>query len=403
MSDGIRIDALPPTSSPNVGHEIPAMLGGITNKLTLQQIVDLAATGGVPKLPLAGGTLTGNLTLSYNAPTIALNKTAGQGSPLVWQTGGNARWQWLSTNEAEAGAQAGSNMQLVRFNDAGAQAGIPIKVNRATGVVDFENSPTVAGAPIVGTSYLPLAGGTLTGKLTARYVSPQIQIDKTAIGQSSFLSFTTNNSARWSVYTDAESGSGNGGGNLIFLPASDAGAGIPANQVLINRATGQLSAKAIASAGALTAAGNTSLSGALDVNGLAAFYNACPLMPQVQIASAVSSNITQVGITTGYELRKFSTSSRLVKQDIVPLDDAVAIDFIEQAQAVSFKYRPDKVEAPDRPFYGFISEDLFEIGEQFSRNEGEDRVPDDRAIMAALVRAVQLLTERVAVLEEAAS
>jgi len=43
------------------------------------------------------------------------------------------RWKIRSTNEAEAGANAGSNWQLVRYDDAGVLMDTPIVVSRSTG------------------------------------------------------------------------------------------------------------------------------------------------------------------------------------------------------------------------------------------------------------------------------
>ncbi|MEU5668954.1 hypothetical protein ABZ749_01025 [Micromonospora sp. NPDC047753] len=43
------------------------------------------------------------------------------------------RWKIRSTNEAEAGANAGSNWQLVRYDDAGVLIDTPIVVSRSTG------------------------------------------------------------------------------------------------------------------------------------------------------------------------------------------------------------------------------------------------------------------------------
>ena len=169
--------------------------------------------------------------------------------------------------------------------------------------------------------------------------------------------------------------------------------------------TGQLTATKLAAtatgANSLNVAGDSYMTGKLDVNGQFAAYNYLPLFPQVQIAGAQSTNNAQVGITTGYELRKWVSSSRMVKQDITDMDPAIADEFLANAQAVRFFYDPAKVEGAERPFIGFISEDLDAINPMFSRNTGEDRIPDDRAIIAMLTDLVQRLEKRVATLEAA--
>src|SRR5439155_25996712 len=64
-------------------------------------------------LPLAGGTLTGWLTVGTNTlasnSEVRINAAAGQYRSLSFMTGGVARWVLSASAEAESGANAGSN------------------------------------------------------------------------------------------------------------------------------------------------------------------------------------------------------------------------------------------------------------------------------------------------------
>jgi hypothetical protein len=150
--------------------------GGLAALQThFRQAITTVAQGavGVGYLPLTGGTLTGPLYI--NAPTLQIQAPAGQSGSvnLVRQagqytsingyTGASARWQIsLPDNAPEVGANAGSNLDINSFNDAGAYLDTPMSINRATGVVNFSRPPTVGGALL---PYVPIAGGQMTGPL----------------------------------------------------------------------------------------------------------------------------------------------------------------------------------------------------------------------------------------------
>jgi hypothetical protein len=127
---------------------------------------------GTGYLPLTGGTLTGTLNidathLSLNSGAgdgwVTLNRQAGRNGVIMGQTNGSARWMLLlPTNTPETGANAGSNLTINRFNDAGQFLGTALSINRASGVVDFASPPTVGGGLM---PYVPVAGGVMTGTL----------------------------------------------------------------------------------------------------------------------------------------------------------------------------------------------------------------------------------------------
>jgi hypothetical protein len=131
-----------------------------------------AAFDAAPWLPLSGGTLTGNLTIGVYAvikgtgaqpAQLFLDTDAGGQRLIAGRSAGSARWGiFLGDQTAESGSNAGANFILSRYSDAGGYLGNPLVINRATGAIDFAIAPTIAGSPL---SFLPLAGGSLTGDL----------------------------------------------------------------------------------------------------------------------------------------------------------------------------------------------------------------------------------------------
>ena len=85
-------------------------------------------------LPLAGGTLTGDLTISKVNPTLVLNSAAiPQAAQIRFSSGGSIRWLLRKNNVAESGGNAGSNFELYSFDDVGGFIEQPFQIVRATG------------------------------------------------------------------------------------------------------------------------------------------------------------------------------------------------------------------------------------------------------------------------------
>ena len=97
------------------------------------------ATAAATYLPLAGGTLTGDLTISKASPSVILNRpSTSTANNIRSLMNGLPRW-WLvfGSNETESGSNAGSNLYLDRYDDAGNYIGGAIGINRATGTVSL--------------------------------------------------------------------------------------------------------------------------------------------------------------------------------------------------------------------------------------------------------------------------
>lgn len=103
-----------------------------------------------------------------NGQELRLSAPAGQEKPITFShdsNGGPAfrRWKIRATNDAETGSNAGTNFQLVRYDDSGTLVDTPLAVNRSTGQVSVGGaSGTAAGLLIVRNG-----GAALTIKPTA--------------------------------------------------------------------------------------------------------------------------------------------------------------------------------------------------------------------------------------------
>lgn len=101
-------------------------------------------------LPTSGGTLTGDLAISKSNPTLALRKNAsGEINAIVGTLGANARWQiGLGDATPEAGANSGSDFNIVKFADNGSILGnAPFAITRSTGRAIFTNDNPSTGTP----------------------------------------------------------------------------------------------------------------------------------------------------------------------------------------------------------------------------------------------------------------
>jgi hypothetical protein len=99
----------------------------------------------------------------FNAPAttdclLELNGDAGRYKTTRLRTAGAMRWLVGANNAAEAGANAGSNYVIGRYDDGGAFLGWPIIITRSTGAVAFE-AAIAAGGAVTGSNL----SGTNTG------------------------------------------------------------------------------------------------------------------------------------------------------------------------------------------------------------------------------------------------
>jgi hypothetical protein len=100
-----------------------------------------------------------------------LDFSAATDNGLRLSTGGVLRWKLVGTTTAESGTNAGSNISLYRYNDAGSFLGDALTVNRATGAIVATQSfagRTTASTETTGTLTVASANRTIqaTGDIT---------------------------------------------------------------------------------------------------------------------------------------------------------------------------------------------------------------------------------------------
>lgn len=90
----------------------------------------------------AGGDETGARTLRArgNSAAFVISSSATEFCSIDLRTANVGRWSILKSSDAETGSNAGGNLQIVRRSDAGSGLGIPVEINRATGIITIGNS-----------------------------------------------------------------------------------------------------------------------------------------------------------------------------------------------------------------------------------------------------------------------
>ncbi len=99
-----------------------------------------------------GGALSGSVSVTGNVTAtnslvgsyLVSNTPAGTEGFLALQSGGLPRFLWSKSSQAETGANAGSNLTLGRWSDAGGYLGTPMIVSRQSGAVSFPETPFMA-------------------------------------------------------------------------------------------------------------------------------------------------------------------------------------------------------------------------------------------------------------------
>jgi hypothetical protein len=119
--------------------------------IAAHRAASLTALGAVP---ISGATLTGALSVATTANVYGAAATQRQ---LQFLTLTGRRWVLRADEIAEAGANAGSDLRFLAFDDADTVIGEVFVVTRATRVLDFKVAPTLNGTALSTTT------GTITG------------------------------------------------------------------------------------------------------------------------------------------------------------------------------------------------------------------------------------------------
>lgn len=112
----------------------------LPNSAQVKTLARVASEAAGPHVLKAGDTMTGALNISGAAAT---------SRSLLFQTAGVTRWRMRATITAEAGANAGSNFQIERYDDAGVTLGSAFLIDRATGAIDIGSTGSLHSLRLV--------------------------------------------------------------------------------------------------------------------------------------------------------------------------------------------------------------------------------------------------------------
>lgn len=93
---------------------------------------------------------------SGGTASIVIDRPAGSVGSVRLRTAGVDRWALEATSTAEAGANAGTNLALNAYNDAGVLLGTAFTIPRSTQIATFTQPPVMSGASITG---VPISTG----------------------------------------------------------------------------------------------------------------------------------------------------------------------------------------------------------------------------------------------------
>lgn len=171
----------------------------------------------VNKLPLAGGTLTGDLVIAKTSPTLRINATGSNDSgDLYFSDGGVIRW-------AIERRGVDGNLIFRRYSAAGASQSDVIQLNvdgsvdmMSAAKVDVPTPSTNSNAATKGyvdtaaatgdALRVAKAGDTMTGDLTIAKTVPVIYLNATGAGDHIFVNFQDGGVTRWQIVRDGAAG-----------------------------------------------------------------------------------------------------------------------------------------------------------------------------------------------------
>lgn len=177
-SDGLEVDSGSPITTSGtiaIGVNATSLLShigveaGATADQTDAEIV-AALTGEditANSITLNAGDVFINRTGDAANATLLMNADDGQQARVLLRTAGSIRWNVQKTQALETGSDAGSDFQIVAYDDSGVSKGAVIDISRSDLSVDFSNDVDVGGALTVSTVAVPTisSASTLTNKV----------------------------------------------------------------------------------------------------------------------------------------------------------------------------------------------------------------------------------------------
>ena len=175
-----------------------------------------------PTIPSATSQLTNNSGFITNTiQNIFLNGASGTLRGDYIETAGSKRWFTGSMANAESGGNAGSDFNIVRYDDTGTLVDAPFSIARSSGKTSFSQTPYVginniwhAGNFNPSNYALIGSGATFGGAIS----SPSVTI--TGANQTVRpIYFQTSGINRWSLYASSDVELGSTTGSTLFLDA----------------------------------------------------------------------------------------------------------------------------------------------------------------------------------------
>jgi hypothetical protein len=250
-----------------------------------------ALTSGRVPFATTGGLLTDSALFTWSGTIlsmeggaantqVSIRADAGYTTGVAFRTVASARWTFSKNNAAESGSDAGSNLSLVAYTDAGATLDTPLSIVRAAGGAITLARPVTCSSTLSATSLtasgltsgrVPFVttGGLLTDAVDLKFASGILTVGggsaacylylDSGAGTTRQHRFLTAGSRRWVNEVDAvaESGS-NAGSNWSLSAYTDAGALIDSPISIVRAAGGSITlARPVTCTGAVTVPNGT--------------------------------------------------------------------------------------------------------------------------------------------------
>lgn len=233
----------------------------------------------------------------------AVDVDNAQTAELQFLTSGVKRWAFLKDAANEAGANAGSDLTLNRYTDAGALLGTTFAITRSTGKMVYTGNVTVSNV------------SASTFEVKASSGSAVAALNSVAGGNTASVALQRNGASRWQLEMNGSTESGsNSGSNFQLLRFNDAGTYI-GTPIFIARSNGVVQMNEGVYVQNTNAADKVQVLGYGSTTGVGLYLKAAAAGTQIAVqlvnsANSVSGTIYQTDTTIGmangsdYRLKK---------------------------------------------------------------------------------------------------
>ena len=361
--------------------DTPLIITRSTGQVTMSGSATIGGTLGV------SGVTTFSNIVNVNAPGgIQMSTAAGNARQIVGNTSGSPRWNLqLGDTALETGSNAGSNLTISRYSDAGAYIDSPLTITRSNGYVAMAPGQLTLGSPTLATT-----------------VQFTLQTNGTATRG---IGIYSGANPRWLLYAAAGETGSNAGSDLSLNAYSDAGAFL-STPLTITRSTGLATfarGLTVSNSNFLIIDGAAATSRVLQygtsgsprwwlyANGVAeSGSNAGSDFVLTALSDAGASLGTAWVIARSTQVVSFTKaivngpSDRSLKENIEPLTDS--LDKVLALQGVRFNFIADEEK---RPQIGLIAQDVEpvvpEVIQEFRSDDAEPKLALDYPKLTALL------------------